>query len=596
MLNKILSLLDNVTAKALGVVGSPSSSFEVIIDIRDVSEKGKLLGELACFHVDEDDNEIFVLGQITEIKTINRWHEEPSFKGIIKKKGKLPNLSGDADNRIAKINVQSSFMLPKANSPEAHKLANSPSTGIQVQKVTNEIMQELMTDKEGLVCLGTAYDTDVKVPFWLKHFGKPKDGGAGEAYHIGVFGRSGSGKTTAAANMLLGYARHNEHMSILVLDPQEQFYEDNDVLPEGEFEEKVTNLGMDYKKYKMPEHISLPNNASLFSQILLEYGFVRKAFNIHTQNKRELMAESIQEYMEGRIEHDSKFSIGATDPATLLESMIKRFHEKEKYLKNVYAEGGGRLSGLKEKIRRALNNDINKEAVDIWKNVCSLFKENDQRMKLEALIDEVVCNPKSFIVLNISDRNATAGMESLQTLFIKIVEDEIRKKGAERYAKGMKSNCLIVMDEAHRFISTSSYETETKELTTSIIDSVRTTRKYGIGYMFITQTIESLHTEIRQQIRIFAFGYGLTSGGELSKIRDIINDDTSTKFYRAFIDPASNRKFPFMFYGPISPLSFTGMPLFLEMQKELSDFPVNKSENVPNQGNGDSDKNSSNSQ
>ncbi|MCY4043203.1 MAG: ATP-binding protein, partial [Candidatus Dadabacteria bacterium] len=97
-------------------------------------------------------------------------------------------------------------------------------------------------------------------------------------------------------------------------------------------------------------------------------------------------------------------------------------------------------------------------------------------------------------------------------------------------------------------------------------------------YMFITQTIESLHEEIRRQIRIFAFGYGLTSGSEFVKIKDIINDDTGAKFYRSFIDPSSNKKFPFMFYGPISPLSFTGTPLFLEMKGEISTFPIEESD------------------
>ena len=53
-------------------------------------------------------------------------------------------------------------------------------------------------------------------PFWFKHFGKAKDdngedtNGAGDAYHIGVFGRTGSGKTTTAANMILGYARNHK--------------------------------------------------------------------------------------------------------------------------------------------------------------------------------------------------------------------------------------------------------------------------------------------------------------------------------------------------------------------------------------------------
>ncbi|MFC2021505.1 ATP-binding protein, partial [Chloroflexota bacterium] len=103
-----------------------------------------------------------------------------------------------------------------------------------------------------------------------------------------------------------------------------------------------------------------------------------------------------------------------------------------------------------------------------------------------------------------------------------------------------------------------------------IIDAVRTTRKYGIGYMFITQTIESLDAEILRQMRIFAFGYGLTSGGELRRVSEIVNNPSAIQLYRSFIDPSSNRRFPFMFFGPISPLSFTGSPLFLEAYTEFA--------------------------
>jgi len=184
----------------------------------------------------------------------------------------------------------------------------------------------------------------------------------------------------------------------------------------------------------------------------------------------------------------------------------------------------------------------------------------------------VICNPGNLFVLNISGRRAKSG-ESLQLIFIKLIEDAIKNKGAELFAEGEQSNCLVVMDEAHRFINTYEHSEEHKELTNSIIDAVRTTRKYGIGYMFITQTIDSLHEEIRRQIRIFAFGYGLTSGSEFRKIRDIINDEMGAKFYRSFIDPSSNQKYPFMFYGPISPLSFTGAPLFLEMDRGIKPFP-----------------------
>ncbi|QMU55658.1 MAG: DUF87 domain-containing protein [Candidatus Mycalebacterium zealandia] len=568
----IINLLDS-DDNSLGAVGSPSDTFEAVVDVLEISEKDKLLGELACFCVKEGDKDVFVLGQTTEITTENKWHQEPSFKGIIKRHGSLPNLSEVADNRIAKVSVQSSFILAEEKS-EAHKLANSPSTGVPVKRVNNKIMEKLMEQYEGqLVCIGNAYDTDVQIPFWFKHFGKPEEGGGGDAYHIGVFGRTGSGKTTAAANMILAYARNNEHMSILILDPQEQFFEDNNVLPDQvSFMGSLEDAGMNYEKYIVPDEVSLPHLASLFSSLLLNYDFIRKAFRIHTQEKRELMAESIQEYVSGRM-NNSRFSIGE-DSDGLLNSMIKRFYESERYTENVYASGGSQLTRLRKRIGDLADEslEIDNETKEIWDYVCSLFKEDDKE-KLDSIVDKVVSNPKNVIVLNISGRNAVSGMESVQTLFIKIIEDSIKEKGAELYSQGGKSNCLVVLDEAHRFISTYTYDEDMKELTTSIIDAVRTTRKYGIGYMFITQTIESLHREIREQIRIFAFGYGLTSGSEFSQIRNIINDESGAKFYRSFIDPSSNNKFPFMFYGPVSPLSFTGTPLFLEMQGLISNFP-----------------------
>ena len=567
----IIDLLDS-DDQALGVVGSPSSSFEAIVDIKEVSETSKLLGELVCFHVKEGENTVLVLGQITEIETKNRWHEEPSFKGIIKRHGKLPNLSGVADNRIAKINVQSSFILTSDNS-EAHKLANSPSTGVPVKRITNQVMQELMKQYAGqLVCLGKAYDTDVNVPFWFKHFGKPDEGGGGDAYHIGVFGRTGSGKTTTAANMILGYAQHSDKMSILILDPQEQFYEDNNVLPdEIKFKQEIQDKGMQYEKYKVPEQVALPDNAKLFSELLLNYGFIKHAFDILTEQKLGEMREAIERYVDTRIE-SSHLRI-ASNPDKLFLQLMNYFlnddgENDREPLKRVYSTKS-KIEEIKDNIRDTLKSGFH--AKNIWSNVSSLFSESG-KIPLKTIVNKVVEQSGNTIVLNISGRGALRGMDDLQTLYVKIIEDAIKEKGAELYANGEQANCLVVMDEAHRFISTYNYDQEIKELTTSIIDAVRTTRKYGIGYMFITQTIDSLHEEIRRQIRIFAFGYGLTSGSEFNKVKDTINDDTGAKFYRSFIDPSSNKKFPFMFYGPVSPLSFTGAPLFLEMDGLISDF------------------------
>lgn len=82
MEKKIIDLLKDDN-KPVGVVGSPSDSFEVTIDIREISAEDKLLGELVCFLVKEGENNVLVLGQITDIRTENKWHEEPSFKSVM---------------------------------------------------------------------------------------------------------------------------------------------------------------------------------------------------------------------------------------------------------------------------------------------------------------------------------------------------------------------------------------------------------------------------------------------------------------------------------------------------------------------------------
>ena len=55
-----------------------------------------------------------------------------------------------------------------------------------------------------------------------------------------------------------------------------------------------------------------------------------------------------------------------------------------------------------------------------------------------------------------------------------------------------------------------------------LIDAVRTTRKYGLGWMFISQTLSSLHREIINQTRIYIFGFGLGWGIERQALNEII--------------------------------------------------------------------------
>lgn len=573
----------NDNTKDVASIGSPSDSFTVTLDILGVSSEHKILGDLVYFITKENQADIVSLGQINEIKTINKWHEEPSFKAVIKRHGNLPHLSGDADNRIASLTIQSSFKIIDDNTFQPYKLSNSPSTGVIVKSMTNELMQDLtspITVNYKTKILGNAFDTDVEIPFWFKHFGDGHNG-AGDAYHIGVFGKTGSGKTTTAARMLEGYAENSEDMSFLIFDPQEQFYNDNKVIPNGSFEASMRASGIDYKKVIIPTDISLPNDAELFAELLSTSGFLNNFFGVKTPDKKLLLSEAIQDYVLGRMNNPS-FSLNTVNPNTLLSEMVNRFLGTQtnseqtegcsKYVSSVYSKGAprtnliNRLTDLQEEIQAGNWAAISRE-VSYFLNVMGLFQAST-KLSVDDMVKDILNNSGKMYVINLSPRaNQNFRNDNVQAKIIDVIMTKVIESSEVLASNGSKANCLIVMDEAHRYVNSKSNDARLKELNNRIVDSVRTVRKYGVGHMFITQTIDSIDQDVIQQMRVFAFGFGLTMASEFSKVKQIINDDNSAQFYRSFIDPSSNGKFPFMFYGPISPLSFTGSPLFIEMKK-----------------------------
>jgi len=596
---KIVELIGKQKDCTVGITSSPSTTLDIIIDITEKSKAERVLGQMVYVPLVEDGNNILVLGQIIEIKTENRWHEDPAFKGVIKRHERLPHLTGTADNRIATISVQACYNLAEIT-PKGHILGTSPSTGEKVNKMNNDVMSALMEHhKPHLTYMGKVYGTDVDLPFWFKHFDrtddKNKELGAGDAYHIGVFGKTGSGKTVTATYILLGYVKNKHNMNILVLDPKGQFYLDKElIVPSGSLKDQVEKIGMKYFNYRILEDLYLPSNAyELFGSLLQKSGFIKRAFNILSDREMNA-AEAIAMYIEN-LATNSKGRYGNLNKlwddkvsSHLMKITLEKFTERNEsgrrvtynqYIDMIYSQSA-RKDQLIDKILSVLSNPATMDELynRYWKPVANLFTEQkhdgSKKESVDAVIDLVTSESKKghFVILDLSERRGYAISENLQAMFVNIIERKIKTKGERFYEDGKKVNCLVVMDEAHRFISRGSEDPQIAELTSEIIDSVRTTRKYGIGYMFITQTIESLDREILEQIRIFAFGYGLTSGPELNKIKDLVNAESAISLYRSFIDPASNEKFPFMFFGPVSPLSFTGSPLFIEVYDNIERF------------------------
>src|SRR5207245_6166524 len=104
-------------------------------------------------------------------------------------------------------------------------LGTVPSTGTAIHLVTDSVLDELLRAyREQIFYLGHVYGSKPMLPLWFKHFDRGPDG-AGEAYHLGIFGKTGSGKSVLAKMMLLAYARYPK-MALLVVGPQGEFSKD----------------------------------------------------------------------------------------------------------------------------------------------------------------------------------------------------------------------------------------------------------------------------------------------------------------------------------------------------------------------------------
>jgi len=212
-------------SERLGVVGSPSSTSELAIDILGSAVTRKLVGELALFHFIQDNAAHYALGQITEVQLRNIWHEDPTMRSLIRQRGWVDAVSERQDTHLGKMGVSAVFQKGGPAGYEPSILGTVPSTGTHIHIVSDDILDELLRPyQDQIFYLGHVYGSKPKLPLWFKHFDRGPDG-AGEAYHIGIFGKTGSGKSVLAKMILLAYARYPK-MALLVIDPQGEFARD----------------------------------------------------------------------------------------------------------------------------------------------------------------------------------------------------------------------------------------------------------------------------------------------------------------------------------------------------------------------------------
>jgi len=569
------------SSERIGTIGSPSSTSELSLDILGTAAAKKLVGELALFGFPQDGKNHYALGQITEVKLKNIWLEDPTMRSLARQRGLVNPVSGQQDTHLGEMTVSAVFSS-EGTEFEPSILGTVPATGTFIHLASDQILDGLLQRyRDEIFYLGHVYGSTPRLPMWFKHFGSGLHG-AGEAYHIGIFGKTGSGKSVLAKMILLAYARYPE-MAIFVIDPQGEFSKDvrGELRVEG-FPLNLSNVLSQLNKEVIITSVRnlILDRWDLFNEILYESAFFERLSIPKGENRRiacDILAgtsDNPGKLQKARITLESLHQRESFNKAWEIlgdENVQKQFYRSEQSrerFKSVYLE-----------------SDQNEFFNNFWKPITELFRR-DRRdaISVDRLIQQTfdIGRPRRPVVVIDLSREMATGLfwnDTIQALVIKRLLDGLTYSAEGAYRENRFLNTLVILDEAHRLAPREKIENEKQErVRLSLLDSVRTTRKYGLGWMFISQTLSSLHREIIGQLRIFFFGFGLSLGSEFFSLKELVGGDPNAlKLYQSFRDPHSSfdvesRQYAFMTVGPVSPLSFAGTPLFFTAFNSPEEF------------------------
>lgn len=513
------------SSERIGAIGSPSSTSELSLDILGTAVNKKLVGELAFFRYSQDGKPHYALGQITEVQLRNVWLEDPTMRSLARQRGQVNPVSGQQDTHLASMAVSAVFS-DQGSMFEPSILGTVPATGTAIHLATDQVLDRLLGRyRDEIFYLGYVYGSTPKLPLWFKHFGSGQHG-AGEAYHIGIFGKTGSGKSVLAKMILLAYARYPQ-MAVFVIDPQGEFSKDarGELRTEG-FPLNLSSVFSQLDKEVIIKSIRdlVLDRWNLFVEILCESKFFELISIAHPNNRR-MAAEEIERGLKDKFKLADLYRVESFKEAWKIlgnDKTQKIFYPSDaprKRFQSIYEE----YSGDKEKLKKLYT--------DTWRPVCELFRERENAVKVDGLIFKTFntqTSKRPVVIIDLSREMATGLFwnETIQALIIKRLLEGLTYLAESAYKKNQFLNTLVILDEAHRLAPREKIESEAQEnVRNTLVDAVRTTRKYGLGWMFISQTLSSLHREIIGQLRIFFFGFGLALGTELNSLKEIVGGD-----------------------------------------------------------------------
>jgi hypothetical protein len=550
----------------IAIIGSPNSTTTFTVDILEAARDRALDHAWVTFEVVERFNgkayRKRALCQLGGIVTRNRWHEDPVIRAVIKHQGALPALSGESDLTSAQLTALGVFLLEDDGRVRRRTtLSTPPPSGTPVYPATAEALQALVDTEPGIFYAGQSPGDGLPVPLTLRHFGSTEEGGFGEAVMLGIFGQTRSGKSILAAQLLAGFAA-NPNMGILVLDPQGEFGRDRFAAGDHRVNFSLRSMFAALKGHREVTVITTDEVAlegpEAFTETLRRAGFF-ESLGFKGANKEREASERLAGLLADLVDAQGKRRQVRDLRASDLPLLVK---ELARYADVIYASRPGTTPGEGQRALDVLARYQLDEArlKRVWVESLTAFRTDSGRKPLSQVIARVLTD-RAVVVLSFSQEGSH---DAVPYFLLNEILTRLRQVIHRSFNSGQQSNALVVLDEAHLFAGEHAAESADGTRTRSLLaQSIRMTGKYGVGWLFITQTLHDFDKTILRQLQVKVFGQGFKLGADREYVETELGKEGFAR-YCSLPDPKRTGRYTFMVSGPIVSLGSLGTPLVLQ--------------------------------
>ena len=392
---------------------------------------------------------------------------------------------------------------------------------------------------------------------------------------------------TAVTSYYLANQMRHEKMGFVIVDPQGQWSAEQGMVfsVQGFAEE----LGRDVLVRRISSDLRLSKDDELFTELLKHTRLVVE-LGLKSESTQEIVWYEIRKYLRGLGEWTVENS------ETLLRNTLEYLMSDETAAR-VYTTPENRAAFVGRVGNVLTDLNLFNDALHQFAPIHNLFQEtntsgkirHDLWLTLSEVFERVPNRPAPLLILDMSSA-PLPGMDVEVTeatrVAQRILEDDsvkaavlrnlfstLKRASEDKFRSGVNLNTMVVLDEAWRYAApvNKSGSEALSALSQDLAGYARDTRKFGIGWLYISQNTTSVNLDIWDQMSIRFFGYGL-SGADVSKMGEIVDDKSSLRLYRTFGNPRSTGVYPFLITGPVSPLAANATPLTLNSYNDFDDF------------------------